>query len=391
MNPLLISGFGVSITVNRARLTVNTTDCNYEFRPHQIPYDSVIIDGHYGSISLEALYWLSKHGVSVSLINWNGNMLYTAIPKETNNADLRIRQYQSYIDNEKRLYIANQIVKQKVKSSIGLIKQLVNFYDTDSKTIETEMNRYDSDSIKDIMMYEGRIASAYWSCLSGIFNELAPDFRFETRKNLSYSWNMNASDEVNALLNYGYAILESIVRKSINTIGLDLSIGFLHEIAHSKHPLVYDLQELFRYVIDYSVIELLETKLKKSDFIVTENYHIRLKPDTAKQLIERIKENFNRRYEFRNKQHTLDNILYENIRTLSNYISGKSKELNFSIPEIRIERVDNKEIRSRIIAIDPEKRKDLGINKSTLWYQQKKIKEGKEIKVYSKTRGKYFD
>nr|WP_236719368.1 CRISPR-associated endonuclease Cas1 [Picrophilus oshimae] len=48
-----------------------------------------------------------------------------------------------------------------------------------------------------------------------------------------------------------------MVRKDINTIGLDVSIGFLHELASSKHPLVYDLQELFRYVVDYSVIELL--------------------------------------------------------------------------------------------------------------------------------------
>ena len=173
MNPLLISGYGISMTVNRACLTVSSTHGeteNYEFRPHQIPYDSIILDGHYGSISFEALYWLSKHDVSVSLLNWNGNMLYTAIPKETYNADLRIRQYQSYLDKEKRLYVANQIVKQKVKSSIGLLKQLSNFYDVDSETIEKETNRYDSDSIKDIMMYEGRIASAYWSSLSEIFN-----------------------------------------------------------------------------------------------------------------------------------------------------------------------------------------------------------------------------
>ena len=199
---------------------------------------------------------------------------------------------------------------------------------------------------------------------------------------------MNASDEINALLNYGYAILESMIRKTINSIGLDPSIGYLHEIAPSKHPLVYDLQELFRYVIDYSVIELLETKLKKSDFIVTENYHIRLKPKTARLLIEKIKENFNKRYEFRGKRYTLDNILYENVRILSNYISSKSKTLNFNIPEIRFDRVDDKELRSKIMSINPEERKQLKINKSTLWYQQKKIKEGKEIKVYSKTRGK---
>jgi len=37
------------------------------------------------------------------------------------------------------------------------------------------------------------------------------------------------------------------------------------------------------------------------------------------------------------------------------------------------------------MSIDPEKRKELRINKSTLWYQQKKIKEGKAIKIYNKT------
>ena len=75
--------------------------------------------------------------------------------------------------------------------------------------------------------------------------------------------------------------------------------------------MVYDLQELFRYVIDYPVIELFETKIKKSDFITTENYHIRLKPNTAKLLIEKIKNNFNQRYEFKNKQYALENIIFK--------------------------------------------------------------------------------
>jgi CRISPR-associated protein Cas1 len=196
---------------------------------------------------------------------------------------------------------------------------------------------------------------------------------------------MNASDPINALLNYGYAILESIVRKDINAIGLDASIGYLHEIAPSKHPLVYDLQELFRYVVDYSVIELLETKMKKSDFITTENYHIRLRPDTAKLLIEKIKSNFNKRYEFKNKQYTLDNIMFENVRVLSKYRSGKEKKLEFKIADIEISRNDTIDVQNKIMSINPEKRRALKINKSTLWYQQKKFKEVKEIKVYKKT------
>ena len=389
MNPLLLSGYGISITVNRTYLTVSNAHSeteNYEFRPHRIPYDSIIIDGHYGSVSFEAMRWLSKHDVSLTLLNWNGNLLSVTQPQETLNADLKIKQYEKYLNSESRLYIAGQIVMQKVKSSLSLITRLSKFYDIDLATINKEIQRVDLDNINKLMMYEGRIASAYWTELSKIFNGLALDFHFETRKNLSYSWNMNASDPINALLNYGYAILESMVRKDINITGLDVSIGYLHEIAPSKHPLVYDLQELFRYVVDYSVIELLEMKLKKSDFITTENYHIRLRPDTAKLLIEKIEDNFNKRYEFMNKQHTLENITFENARELSRYILGKTKTLDFKIPDIAISRNDAIDMKNRIMSIDPQKRKELKINKSTLWYQQKKIKEGKTIKMYNKTK-----
>ena len=132
----------------------------------------------------------------------------------------------------------------------------------------------------------------------------------------------------------------------------------------------------------------METKLKKSDFITTENYHIRLKPKTAELLIEKIKNNFNQRYEFRNKQYALENIMFENIRELSRYVIGNSKSLEFAIPDIAIKRNDNSEIRDKIMSIDPEKRKELKINKSTLWYQQKKIKEAKTIKIYNKTKVK---
>ena len=53
-----------------------------------------------------------------------------------------------------------------------------------------------------------------------------------------------------------------------------------------------------------------------------------------------------------------------------------------------VEMNDKSQIRERIMSIDPEKRKELKINKSTLWYQQKRIKEGKSIKIYNKTKVK---
>jgi len=153
MNPLLLSGFGINIEVNRSHLTIKQKDNIIEFEPHRISYDSIIIDGHYGSISFEAMRWLSKHDVSIALLNWNGNLLSLTLSQETLNAQLKIKQYEKYLNPDLRLYTAGQIVKQKVKSSLGLLKSLSDFYDIDLSTINKEIERVDCDNINGLMTY----------------------------------------------------------------------------------------------------------------------------------------------------------------------------------------------------------------------------------------------
>jgi len=36
----------------------------------------------------------------------------------------------------------------------------------------------------------------------------------------------------------------------------------------------------------------------------------------------------------------------------------------------------------------PEERRGLGINRNTLWYIQKNLREGKKIKIYDKVKAK---
>lgn len=397
MNPLLISGFGTSISVDKRKLLINNKpdSVKMEFCPHQIPYDSIIIDGHTGNISFEALRWLMKHDVSVSMLNWNGDLLSVILPKEPVSSKLRISQYQMYLDGKSKSKIANIIIREKVAKSLELLIKLSDYYDIIdiNKTKmgfsnEDRLFTHDKNSV-DLLTYEGRIADIYWVNLAKIFNKLYPDFTFKRRGNKSYNHNVNASDEINALLNYGYAILESEVKKDINAVGLDSSIGFLHEILSGRASLVYDIQELYRWLIDLSVIQLLEErKLKKSDFVITENYHTRLRENTAKMLIEKIRINFNKRVQYKDKSHSYEGVLLDNVRILANYIIGKSNELRFTLPEIDINREDNSNVRDRILSISPEERKRLGINKSTLWYQKRHIKEGKTIKIYGKISNK---
>ena len=209
---------------------------------------------------------------------------------------------------------------------------------------------------------------------------------FKPYSNKLNSRNYNASDDIDALLNYGYAILESEIRKTINSVGLDYSVGFLHEINPSRTSLVYDVQELFRWLIDISVIQLLEEKkIKKSDFIITENYHIILGEDVAKMLIEKINSNFNSRYNYKNgENYSYQIILQDNLQQLSNFIVEKTKGFNFIITKIKIGRNDNIELREKILNMISKERERLGINKSTLWYIKKSLFEGKTPKIYEK-------
>lgn len=109
MNPILLSGFGVCITVNMSCLTVGTKGSINEFRLHHKPYDFIINVGHYGSVSFEAMRWLSKHTVSVTSLNWNDNILYiTTLTKITLNVELELGEYVKYISHEPWLYIATQ-------------------------------------------------------------------------------------------------------------------------------------------------------------------------------------------------------------------------------------------------------------------------------------------
>lgn len=364
-----------------------------QFFPHQIDHDSIIVDGHTGSITFDAIRWLMKDDINLTILNWNGNLLGVTLPKEPKNGKLKVMQYQAYLDSKKRFAIASEIVSQKISHTLNLLRELARYYkEVDiaqvEKTFAAERKRFVSgmQTINSLLTYEGWIATYYWSIYVKIVNKLYPEFHCVRRGSKSYSWSMNASDEVNALLNYGYAILESEVRKDINAVGLDPTIGFLHELAPSKEPLVYDIQELLRWLVDLSVLQLLEEKkLKKSDFIVTENYHLRLKPATAKMLIEKIRLNMDTKIRYKNnKQYSFQSILLDCVQQLANFIIGRRKDFQLAVPLMKIQRNDPLELQLRIGTMSPAQRKQLGINKSTLWYQKRNLAAGKRIKLYDR-------
>jgi CRISPR-associated protein Cas1 len=83
--------------------------------------------------------------------------------------------------------------------------------------------------------------------------------------------------------------------------------------------------------------------------MVTENYHIRLKEQTAKTLIEKIKLNMNAKAAFKGRNATYQTILFSNLQGLGHFVIGRNKKLSFDIPALAVKRNDNLDVQQRIL------------------------------------------
>jgi CRISPR-associated protein Cas1 len=351
--------------------------------PRHAHFDSVIIDGHSGSMSLDSIKWLVRHGIPIYLLDYDGTLLSSTLPSEPINGPLKIAQMEAHNDPAKRLRIAKKLVEAKSRRTIDLLEWLGSRYEglgSARERAQKEAQQIDEcNSLPKLMQVEGHIADIYWRQLALILPE---ELRFNSR--LHETRQMNSSDPVNSLLNYGYAILESECRRALNTVGLEPTIGFLHEARQTKHPLVYDLQEPFRWLVDTAIIESLERReFGRKDFYRLDNYVLRIKPDTARTLLDILQTKFNGTVRYRGKYYSWNTILRLKCQELVGYILSKRNELNFSHPCPFLSRDDSETFRNRILSLSLAEARKLGIRKNTLWYMQQRARTRKRMRIYN--------
>jgi CRISPR-associated protein Cas1 len=92
----------------------------------------------------------------------------------------------------------------------------------------------------------------------------------------------NARHPVNAMLNYGYATLVSELRGELVAQGIDPTIGMSHGTYRNNVPLVYDLMEPLRPVVDGAVLKFaLERTFAPADFTINSIGACRINPQLA--------------------------------------------------------------------------------------------------------------
>lgn len=384
MKAVLLNGHGISVKVSQAKLKIKDGKYDdeiepeeYTFSPKRADINNVIIYGRSGDISIEAIKWLVKHNVQVTILDWNGKLLTTMLPPESVQVKTKFSQYASYKDTRLKLEIAKKFIVAKIQRTKSVLEYLKSKYELDYDFSAEEKNLKNAKTTAEILLPEARVAKSYWEILKKIF----PDkYEFETRKSAGRPH--GAGDQINCMFNYGYAILEAECLRAINSAGLDAHIGFLHEMKIGKNSLAYDLQEPFRFLVDLAVISAIEKGLmEKRDFIRTENYNLRLRPSGAKKLITEILSQFNKKVKYRGREYTWSYVLITQTLDLAHYLVGKKEKLDFCFPVPNLDRTDTKELRDKILTTSIYRWQKKGFSKGTLSNLKKNARDNKPFTV----------
>ena len=384
MRPLVLTSRACFLSVRRHQLLItdyiNRTESTHAAR--HLPFDTVILYRAGGSISFEATRFLASQGVPVVHLNWDGNQTAETLPPRPISGKLRLAQYQASLDTRRAAIIATALVKEKVSKSIALLEFLKRRYPSIDAARVASVRQSTWP-----MGFELHAAERYWLEFAKVVQAVHKGVSFPGRK--SGSNNMGATDPINSVLNYGYAILEARVRLSLQKAGLDPEVGYLHSTMPGATPLVYDVMELSRWVVDLSVVELLESgKLRGRSFRTAADYKVFVTEGTASDLAHRLAQNFNRTVRIGNQNLRLETLTDLNVRKLVRFIEGSLSALDFSSPFAADYSQADADLASVILRMTVEERKRHGVSKTTLFYLRRRLQSGRPVRVYTKTNCK---
>lgn len=233
---------------------------------HLSEIDTIIVDSISVSISSYLLKEISDSKINIIFCDEKHNPFgELSSYYSRHNSSKKIKEQISWKNNAKD-ELWQKIIKNKIINQALLLKKL------SKKEYELVISYVDEVEIGDKTNREGHSAKVYFNSLFGV------------------KFSRNNSDDINAALNYGYAILLSTINKEIVSNGYLTQLGIHHKNEFNEFNLTCDLMEPFRVIIDNFVYFNQKRKLDT-------NY---------KMDIVNI---FNKMFEYQGKKYTLKDIL----------------------------------------------------------------------------------
>lgn len=275
---LVLTGYGLSLTVERGHLCC-ADGCGMErhsarFPRAPRPFKRLVIVGHSGSLTLDALRWLHDVGVSLAVLDRDGDLLAAYGASGLDDARLRRAQALAITDGA-GVGIARALLRDKLAGQADVLATLPDAATGERvralvPTLDTATN------VEGLRLVEADAAALYWRAWRDVPVTFAKRDAtrvpahwqtFGQRGSLVANGPRRATNPANALLNYLYAILEAEARLAALAVGLDPGMGVLHADTRARDSLACDLMEAARPAVDAFVLGLLRKHtFAKADF-----------------------------------------------------------------------------------------------------------------------------
>ena len=311
--PLILCGHGIQIRIDHGTLHIRNGFTHYPQKSEQIRFfpgdanlpDRIILLDASGSVSFDALNWMSEQTIELVQLNWKGEAISVAGNSGYCANSILVEAQKSAKAGAANLRIARWLIAEKFESSILTLENAIPKSEIREAAISRIKNRIfeirnmrNLISISSLLGIEGICAAAYFKAWQG----LPINWTRNKRKPIPDNWreigprvmgwrynSRNARQPFNAMLNYGYGILASQMRKQVVAAGFDPAIGVMHGNKDNRIPLVYDLMEPLRPVADRAILKFaLSHKFVPGDFTINKWGGCRLNPQLAKSLVGQI-------------------------------------------------------------------------------------------------------
>ena len=292
-----LSGYGISARVDRGHLLLEdgiATDrrrCRLPRVDHDLK--RLVIIGADGQVSLSALRWLADQDAALIMLDRNGKVLVTTGPVRS--YDARLRRVQSMaLYNGTSFRLSREIIDRKLAGQERVARHKLGDEAAAQTIRQYRSELAEVESLDEVSVIERHAAKVYWSA----WRSLTVTFPRQDLPRVPEHWRSFgarfssisgsqrlASNPVNAILNYLYAILEAETRLATATLGLDPGIGVMHVDALYRDSLACDLMEPIRPDVDAFVLDWLKREpLSRNSLFEQRDGNCRLMDSLASKL-----------------------------------------------------------------------------------------------------------
>jgi len=226
--------------------------CSGEDGARQLPLEDVaaiIITSFSSVVHGELLIEAAKHGVALVICE-QFKPVSLMLPANRS-SDTLLTKAALELDKKKTDALWKKTVDAKCMNQYLLAMNLAPHHEKIGALEKTAHGRMESK--------EGTCARFFW----GIYSEALGQVDFKRHED---------GFGLNALLNYGYAVLLSTMLQKLFAVGLDPTLGISHSVRERSTPLAYDLMEPFRPCVDWRVAQWVKLQEDACDLAITKEF-----------------------------------------------------------------------------------------------------------------------